>query len=69
MDYITSFKCKPSLFYVLPKIHKSQIIDEVYQQSPDIYINVQAPQDLKLRCIIAGSVCEAYRLSNFSNYF
>ncbi|XP_029641447.1 uncharacterized protein LOC115215981 [Octopus sinensis] len=64
-DYITNFKCKPSLFYILPKIHKSKIINEACKQSPGKYINIQTPEDLTLRPIVAGPACETHRLSNF----
>ncbi|XP_029648835.1 uncharacterized protein LOC115222656 [Octopus sinensis] len=64
-DYITNFKCKPSLFYGLPKIHKSKIINEACKQSPGKCINIQTPEDLTLRPIVAGPACETHRLSNF----
>eukprot|EP00106_Octopus_bimaculoides_P014668 XP_014782110.1 PREDICTED: uncharacterized protein LOC106877676 [Octopus bimaculoides] len=64
-DYIINFKCKPSLFYGLPKIHKNKSITEACKLSSDIYINIKAPEDLKLKLIIAGTSCETHRLSNF----
>eukprot|EP00106_Octopus_bimaculoides_P007746 XP_014775188.1 PREDICTED: uncharacterized protein LOC106872641 [Octopus bimaculoides] len=64
-DYIINFKCKPSLFYGFPKIHKNKSITEAYTLSSDIYINIKAPEDLKLRPIIAGTSCKTHRLSNF----
>ncbi|XP_029648356.1 uncharacterized protein LOC115222314 [Octopus sinensis] len=63
-DYITNFKCKPSFFYGLRKIHKSKIINEACKQSTGKYINIQTPEDLTLRSIVAGPACETHRLSN-----
>ncbi|XP_036362142.1 uncharacterized protein LOC118765009 [Octopus sinensis] len=64
-EYITNFKCKSSLFYDIPKVHKSQIISETCKTSTDILIKIPSPNDLKLRPIIAGPACETHCLSNF----
>eukprot|EP00106_Octopus_bimaculoides_P006452 XP_014773894.1 PREDICTED: uncharacterized protein LOC106871769 [Octopus bimaculoides] len=64
-DYITNFKSKSSLFYGIPKIHKSRIISDACKGAIDIIIKVPAPDDLKLRPIIAGPACETHRLSSF----
>ncbi|XP_014781979.1 uncharacterized protein LOC106877555 [Octopus bimaculoides] len=64
-DYITNFRCKPSLFYGLPKIHKSQTITNACKKNPGLCINIPTPEDLTLRPIIAGPACETHRLSNF----
>ena len=63
--YITDFKSKPSLFYGLPKVHKSKIIsDNVQTQNTDI-ISILEPEDLTLRPIIAGQTCPTKFLSKF----
>ena len=44
IKYLTLFKRKSSLFYCLPKIHKSQtIINEVRKQRAE-FINVHKPE-------------------------
>ncbi|CAC5415569.1 unnamed protein product [Mytilus coruscus] len=64
-DYITNFKCKTSQIYGLPKIHKSQKITEACKLTKSSCINICAPNDLKMRPIVAGPACETHRLSNF----
>eukprot|EP00106_Octopus_bimaculoides_P001170 XP_014768612.1 PREDICTED: uncharacterized protein LOC106868030 [Octopus bimaculoides] len=64
-DYITNFKCKSSLFYGIPKVHKSKVISEACKKATDVIIKIPSPKDLKLRPIIAGPVCETHHLSNF----
>ncbi|XP_014779461.1 uncharacterized protein LOC106875729 [Octopus bimaculoides] len=64
-DYITNFKCKSSLFYGIPKVHKSKVISEACKKATDVFIKILSPKNLKLRPIIAGPACETHRLSNF----
>ena len=62
-DYITNFEWKTSNFYVLPKIHKNKIIIENSKMLNDVYIEMEAPPDLKGRPIVAGSNSPTSRLS------
>ncbi|CAI9717422.1 Hypothetical predicted protein [Octopus vulgaris] len=64
-DYITNFEPKPSNFYGLPKIQKSEDIQQAVREQGSEYIQVLYPKDLKLRPIIAGPACPTHRLSNF----
>lgn len=66
-DYITNFKCKTSeiLNFGLPKINKSQNITEACKLSKSSCINKCAPNDLKMRPMVAGSACKTHGLSNF----
>ena len=65
IDFLTNFKYRPSLFYGLPKIHKSETINNTIKKSPDQHIHTPNPVDLKLRPIVAGPACETHRLSYF----
>ncbi|XP_014778431.1 uncharacterized protein LOC106875004 [Octopus bimaculoides] len=64
-DYLTRFDCKTSNFYGLPKIHRSEAINEACNKSTSIVINIPHPRDLKMRPIVAGPSCEIHRFSNF----
>ena len=64
-DYLTEFVTKPSNFYGLPKIHKSKEINEACSISKENYIEIDAPENLSFRPIVAGPICETHRLSNF----
>ena len=64
-DYLTEFETKPSNFYGLPKIHKSKEINEACSISKENYIEIDAPENLSFRPIVAGPICETHRLSNF----
>ena len=64
-EYLTVFETKPSIFYGLPKIHKSKEINEACTISQGIYVEIEAPENLILRPIVAGPICETHRLSNF----
>ena len=61
--YITDFSWTHSNFYVLPKIHKNQAIIEKVNSTDDVYLQMNTPQDLKARPIIAGSNSPTNRLS------
>ena len=66
-DYLTEFETKPSNFYGLPKIHKSKEINEACSISKENYVEIDAPENLSFRPIVAGPICETHRLSNFIN--
>ena len=60
-DFLTKFSFSTSNFYGLPKVHKSEIIEEAMQvQNSKMY----EPSDLTLRPIAAGPNCPTRRLSN-----
>ena len=54
MKYILNSNWKSSNFYVLPKIHKSNEIIEEVNESNNICLNMQPPEDLKGRPIVHG---------------
>ena len=55
MKYILNSNCKPSNFYVLPKVDKSKKIIEEINESNNICLNMQSPEDLKGRPIVDGT--------------
>ena len=65
--YLTKFRPKTSLFYGLPKIHKSKIINEAIEVQNAEYIKSLEPIDLELRPIVAGFLCPTRRLSNLTD--
>ena len=64
ISYLTNFEYKTSLFYGLPKVHKSAIIIKAIEDIISEYINVPHPTDLKMRPIVAGPACPTHRLSH-----
>ena len=64
IKYLAQFKHQPSQLYGLPKIHKSEQIKKAVQEKPSKYIEVQQPDDLPIRPIVAGPNCVTSRLSN-----
>ena len=52
------------MFYGLPKIHKSQLINNKCTQIDGEYLELLEPEDLTFRPIVAGPACETHRLSN-----
>lgn len=63
-DFLFNFDCKTSTFYGLPKIHKSQIIENACRENKNSeYIEVEDPNDLTFRPIVAGPICETNHLS------
>ena len=54
MKYILNSNWKSSNFYVLPKIHKSKKVIEEFNESHNICLNMQPPEDLKGRPIVGG---------------
>ena len=66
IDYLVNFEMKPSNFYGLPKVHKSEKIKTTCEQNISHYV-VHYVNDLKLRPIVAGPTCQTHRLSNLSD--
>lgn len=64
LDYLENFEIKTSLFYGLPKVHKSKIISDKCKHTNSSYVEVSDVTDLKLRPIVAGPSCMTHRLSN-----
>ena len=62
--YLLEFDFKSSNFYVLPKIHKSNLIKNKCIETQSEYLELKDPIDLQFRPIVAGPVCETHRLSN-----
>ena len=62
--YLLEFDFKPSNFYGLPKIHKSNLIKNKCIETQSEYLELKDPIDLQFRPIVAGPVCETHRLSN-----
>ena len=63
VDYLTNFKWQSSNNYCTPKVHKCKRIQEAIAFSPDDYIEVFQPEDLKTRPIISGPESPTKRLS------
>ena len=64
-DYVTNFDGKPSQFYSLPKVHKSQEILKKISEQKSEYIELYHPDDLTFRPIVGGPHCETHRISNY----
>ena len=60
-DFLTKFDYKSNQFYVLPKIHKSDLIKK--SNSGHNIICVEDPEDLTFRPIVDGPQCPTHRLS------
>ena len=64
INYLLEFDCNTSLFYGLPKIHKSIMMKEKCKATSGEYLELLDPEDLTFRPIVAGTTCETHRLSN-----
>ena len=62
VDYLANFKWQSSNNYCTPKVHKCKRIQEAIAFSPDDYIEVFQPEDLKIRPIISGPESPTKRL-------
>ena len=49
-DYLTHFDARESLFYGLPKVHKSTIIKTAIENQNSEYITCPNPEDLSFHC-------------------
>ena len=63
-EYHTSFSYNTSNFYGLPKIHKSELIQNAIKKQQKEYVHINETSDLKLRPIVAGPICPTRPLSN-----
>ena len=64
IDYVTNFEISESLFYGLPKIHKSSLINNECLNNTSYHIQIIDPKDLKFRPKVAGSSCETHILGS-----
>jgi hypothetical protein len=62
--FLTDFEFKESVFYGLPKIHKSQTITDAIRVQNSEYISCLNPENLTLRPIVGGHQSPTQRLSN-----
>ena len=62
INYITKFNAETSVFYGLPKIHKSTSIGN--SGSVEGVVTVLEPEDLAFRPIVASTNCPTSRLSS-----
>ena len=68
-NYLLDFECKSSMFYGLPKIHKSKLINNECTKIDGEYLELLDPEDLTFRPIVAGPACETHRLSYLIDIF
>ena len=61
--YLTKFEIKPSNFYALPKIHKSDTITQQCANNENPYIIINNITDIKIRPIVTGPSNLTHRLS------
>ena len=59
-----SFSYNTSNLYGLSKIHKSKLIQNAIKEQQKEYVHIIEPSDLKLRSVVAGSICLTRPLSN-----
>lgn len=62
-DYLLNFKYKMANFYMLPKIHKSQTINDILQNSNAEFISVGTEVLLEGRPIVAGCAYYTHGIS------
>ena len=62
--FICNFEYKTSLFYGLPKVHKSEDIKQAIELQNSELISIECPSDLKFRPIVAGTQSPTHRLSH-----
>ena len=68
-DYFLKFEWKPSNYYGLPKIHKSQSIKEAIRAHNAEYIELPLLGDLTMRTILAEPSSLTNRLSNYIDIY
>ena len=56
--------CKPSMFYGVPRRHKSKMINDKCTQIDGEYLELFDPDDLTFRPTVAGPACENHLFSN-----
>ena len=69
IEYLTGGQIKTSNLYCLPKIHKSNIIHNAVKNITTEVIEMQNPEDLTCRPIVAGPNCVTSKLSDFIDRF
>ena len=67
IDYLIKFERKESIFYGLPKIHKSREKSEQCKTNENTYIEISVTEGMNFRTIVAGPENETHRLSTFIN--
>ena len=65
VDFISNFEWKTSNFYVFPKIHKCKEMIQKINEENKTYVELDPPEELKSRPIIAGPLAPTQRLSEF----
>ncbi|XP_062579478.1 uncharacterized protein LOC134241451 [Saccostrea cucullata] len=63
-DFLTNYEYSESIFYGLPKIHKSRQIKEAIKSQCSEYIICPYPEDLTFRPIVGGPSAPTQRLSH-----
>ena len=64
--FLCLFEPRQSQFYVLPKIHKSQTINDICSNTCDKFVNIGYwPEDLKSRTIVSNIESPTSHLSHF----
>ena len=63
-DYLTYFEARESIFYGLPKVHKSTIIKTAIENQNSEYITCPNTEDLSFRPIVGGPNSSSQRLSH-----
>lgn len=67
--FLTDFEYSESVFYGLPKIHKSKIIGEAIKIQNSDYITCLKPEDLTFRTIVGGPESPSQRLSQLLDIY
>ena len=68
IDYLTNFEARESLFYGLPKVHKSTIIKTAIENQNSKYITCPNPEYLSFRPIVGSPYSSSERLRPFTRY-
>ena len=66
-NYLTKRNHKLSNLYMLPKLHKSQRINEIIQKQQWEYVNIDENVIFEVRPIVAGSVYQTSGISEILN--
>ena len=64
LEYLEKFEVNSSIFYGLPKVHKSSHINNKCKNANSSYVEISDVNDLKLRPIVEGPSCQTHRLSD-----
>ena len=66
-NFLSKISFSSRKFYGLPKVHKSEIIQEAIQVKNSEYVKIYEPSDLTFRPNVAGRNCPTRRLSNLQS--